>query len=215
MLPARSSPRSSIGTRPTESQSPDMAVAEGVESSLTGPESLSKLLRNEGYTKFGFILFRTFYCDESLWERFLDEYDSLLFAELKSKGFSDILGKVYMDIVSDDCMENKIPAHIAFVYRLFDDIERGLKTKMCLIVDKECMESVTIKDSQSVPFVKAVDVNLGEERDSAYPRVMKVAISSLLARFYPALANCDTVWEIATDIAADSDIIWTDWPDAN
>ncbi|KAL2825736.1 hypothetical protein BDW59DRAFT_69709 [Aspergillus cavernicola] len=187
---------------------------EGAQYSLTGTDALVKILERGQLSKFGFVLFRTYYRDEASWQQFVEEYERILRAELNSAGSNsagdthDILKKVRMDIVSDDCMENKVPAHIAFAYRLFEDIEPGLKTKMCLIVDKECIESVTLNDSQSVPFVKAVDVILGADAESAFPCVIKVAISSLLARFYPALANCDTVWEIATE----GDSIWKDWP---
>ncbi|BCS28188.1 uncharacterized protein APUU_61236S [Aspergillus puulaauensis] len=69
---------------------------------------------------------------------------------------------------------------------------------MCLIVDEESVESVISTDSH-VPFVKAVGVILGTDAESAFPRVIKVVITSLLARFYPALAKCDTVWDIAPD----------------
>ncbi|CEL04023.1 hypothetical protein ASPCAL05157 [Aspergillus calidoustus] len=193
----------------------DRAVTDGHDghnSPLTGLEALKNILDREGWDKFGFVLFRTYYTDESLWERFVEQYNATLRAGLGSPSQADtseILEKVHMEIVSDDCMANKIPAHIALAYRIFSDIEPGLKTKMCLIVDKESMESIAGTDSQSPPFVKAVDVVLGADAESAFPRVIKVAISSLLARFYPALANCDTVWEIAPS----DDEVWIDWPD--
>ncbi|KAL3448195.1 hypothetical protein BJX65DRAFT_74205 [Aspergillus insuetus] len=193
----------------------DRAVTEGHDghnSPLTGLEALKNILDREGWDKFGFVLFRTYYKDEPLWERFVDQYNTILRARLglpSQADASEILRKVHMEIVSDDCMANKIPAHIALAYRIFSDIEPGLKTKMCLIVDKESMESIAGTDTPSVPFVKAVDVVLGADAESAFPRVIRVAISSLLASFYPALANCDTVWEIApTD-----DEVWIDWPD--
>ncbi|KAJ0417263.1 P-loop containing nucleoside triphosphate hydrolase protein [Aspergillus carlsbadensis] len=190
----------------------DRAVTDGHNSPLTGLEALKNILDREGWDKFGFVLFRTYYKDEPWWERFVEQYNTILRAGLGSPSQADtseILRKVHMEIVSDDCMANKIPAHIALAYRIFSDIEPGLKTKMCLIVDKESMESIASTDTQSVPFVKAVDVVLGADAESAFPRVIKVAISSLLARFYPALANCDTVWEIAPN----DDQIWIDWPD--
>ncbi|KAL4863001.1 hypothetical protein BDV12DRAFT_178047 [Aspergillus spectabilis] len=184
----------------------------GNQSPLTGTKALLKILERGQWDKFGFVLFRTFYGNDALWLRFVEEYEPLLRAEITSADPSlethNISDKVKIDIVSDDCMDNKIPAHIAMVYRMFSDIEPGLKTKMCLVADRECMESVTTKGSSSVPFVKAVDVILGADAESAFPRVIKVAVSSLLARFYPALANCDTVWEIVSD----GDDIWTDWP---
>ncbi|KAI9368523.1 hypothetical protein BJX61DRAFT_546448 [Aspergillus egyptiacus] len=184
-----------------------MGESPGSRSPSLGPGALAQILEREKWNKFGFVIFRTSYRDEKLWQQFLEEYESLLRAELNSAN-PELLSKVHMEMVSDDCMDNKIPAHIALAYRLFDDIEPGLRTKMCLIVDQECMESVTVKHPNAVPFVKAVDVVLGTDVQSEYPRVIKVAISSLLARFYPALVNCDTVWEIASD----GDTIWEDWP---
>ncbi|KAL2816532.1 P-loop containing nucleoside triphosphate hydrolase protein [Aspergillus granulosus] len=188
------------------------AATDGHNSPLAGTEALKNILDREGYDKFGFVLFRTYYREGQLWEQFIERYNVILREELRfaqSAGDTDdLLRKVQMEIVSDDCMANKIPAHIALAYRIFSDIEPGLKTKMCLIVDKESMESIAVADPQSVPFVKAVDVVLGADAESAFPRVIKVAISSLLARFYPALANCDTVWEIAPG----DDEVWVDWP---
>ncbi|KAL5342187.1 hypothetical protein BJX70DRAFT_337930 [Aspergillus crustosus] len=184
----------------------------GEQPPLTGPNALLDIIRRERWDNFGFVLFRTFYRDESLWLRFVKEYEPLLRSEITFARSGDdaqaILDKLKMDIVSDDCMDDKIPEHISMAYRMFSDVEPGLQTKMCLVVDQECMESVAAKSSSTVPFVKAVDVVLGADAESAFPRVIKVAVSSLLARFYPALANCDTVWEIASD----GDDVWIDWP---
>ncbi|KAL3456376.1 hypothetical protein BJX64DRAFT_41435 [Aspergillus heterothallicus] len=190
----------------------DRAATEGHSSPLTGTEALKTIMSREGWDKFGFVLFRTYYREEALWERFVERYNMILREELSSAqsadGSDDLLRRVQIEIVSDDAMANKIPAHIALAYRILSDIDPGLKTKMCLIVDKESMESIAVESSHSIPFVKAVDVVLGADAESAFPHVIKVAISSLLARFYPALANCDTVWEIAPG----NDEIWLDWP---
>ena len=52
------------------------------------------------------------------------------------------------------------------------------------------MRSVTESKSGLKPFVYAVDVTLGETSQLGYAGYFKVAISSLLTKFYPALDAC-------------------------
>ncbi|KAL4876344.1 hypothetical protein BJY04DRAFT_142942 [Aspergillus karnatakaensis] len=114
------------------------------QSPLTGTKALLKILECEKWEKFGFVLIRTFYKNEALWLQFLEKYEPLLHQEIIAADLPfdahELLNKVEMDIVSDDCMDNKIPEHVAMAYRMFSDVEPGLKTKMCLMVDQECME---------------------------------------------------------------------------
>ena len=60
-----------------------------------------------------------------------------------------------------------------------DDLEPGLHASMCLMVDEEHMGSVIDwkREGAPLPFVKAVDVTLGEQSLS-YSGVLKVACSS-------------------------------------
>ena len=191
--------RAARGAAPIQLPSEDEEVA-----ASGGVHALVLLVERAGWDDFGFLVFRTDYRDEALWERFLDEWDPTLQEGLDAApaglNVEGIREKVYMKMVSDDCMADKIPEHIALGYRMFDeddDIEPGLKTKMCLMVDEECMRSVTERKPGSVPFVKAVDVTLGATPNLDYPGVFKVAISSLLTEFYPALASCQSISEIA------------------
>lgn len=168
---------------------------------------------------WGFIMFRTDYRDEALWERFLDEYDPILQegmarapAPASTAGVERVREKLYMKIVSDDCLANKGPAEVALAYRMLgedDDLEPGLQTKMCLMVDEDCMRSVTERRPNTPPFVKAVDVTLGENQDLGYPGFFKVAISSLVTEFYPALARC----EYTSQLRPSYNDIWQHAPD--
>lgn len=110
-------------------------------------------------------------------------------------------------------MAGESPERVAYAYRLCaemdddeeeDRLEVGLHTRMCLMVDGECMRSVVdAKPGSPAPFMKAVDIVLGEQRLS-YPGTFKVAIASLITDFYPALLACQNT----SDLVPAGDAIW-------
>jgi hypothetical protein len=66
------------------------------------------------------------------------------------------------------------------------------------MVDEECMRSVVgwmNGDGRSVPFVKAVDVMLGDE-ELGYSGVFRVAIASLFTEFFVAQVECGETVEL-------------------
>ena len=87
-------------------------------------------------------------------------------------------------------------------------VEPGLDTKMCLMVDAECIASVI--DPQSTdkfpPFVKAVDVELCIDGPQDYDGHFKVAITSLMLGFYLALQGSDH----PSELVPEGDRIWED-----
>jgi hypothetical protein len=88
-------------------------------------------------------------------------------------------------------------------------VEPGLDTKMCLMVDAECISSVIdprTADNKSPPFVKVVDVELCIDGPQDYVGYFKVAITSLILEFYLALHECDH----PSELAIEGDRIWED-----
>lgn len=184
-------------------------------------KQLVDLVEDEGWSDFGFLLFRTHYSDEKLWEAFLEAKDQLLTETINNapseSGLSRITDRMYLKQVSNEALRDIMPEQVAIAYRSLeeaegegesseDKIEPGLRTNVCLMVDEECMRSVLEwreAGDRSVPFVKAVDVMLGEE-ELSYSGVFRVAISSLFTEFYIVQVECgETV-----DLVPDGDGIW-------
>ncbi|EAU29431.1 predicted protein [Aspergillus terreus NIH2624] len=171
---------------------------------LENVESLISLVEEEDWPDFGFLMFRTYYSDEPLWERFLARYEAILDEGIDAapagSGIERIRDRVFLKFVSEESMAGEPPARVAYAYRLCteemdddaeeDKLEPGLHTRMCFMVDEECMHSVLdANPGAPAPFMKAVDVALGEQRLS-YSGTFKVAIASLITKFYPALLDC-------------------------
>lgn len=175
---------------------------------------LVDLVEEEDWTDFGFLLFRTYYDNENLWETFLDAKDQILSETINNapleSGLSRITEKMYLKQVSNEALRDITPEQVAIAYRSLEDgdgdaavdedrVEPGLRTNVCLMVDEECMRSVVEwKEGGSVPFVKAVDVLLGEE-ELAYSGVFRVAIASLFTEFYIGQVECGETVELAPE----------------
>ncbi|KAI4745956.1 hypothetical protein E4T50_03666 [Aureobasidium sp. EXF-12298] len=120
------------------------------------PHFLVKLVEENKWDDFGFLVFRTYFGNDTLWEQFRESWDSLLEHGFdtadESEGFDRIRDKLFMKTVDDDITNGTSAEGVAFAYRLFaedDDemeederLEPGLRTRMCLYVDEECMKSV-------------------------------------------------------------------------
>jgi hypothetical protein len=171
------------------------------------------LVEEEGWTDFGFLLFRTHYNDESLWNAFLEAKDQILTEAITNapaeSGLSRITDKMFLKQVSNEALRDITPEQVAIAYRSLEDdanggmsedrVEPGLRTNVCLMVDEECMRSVVgwrEGDEGSVPFVKAVDVMLGDEEELGYSGVFRVAIQSLFTEFYVAQVECGEMVEL-------------------
>ncbi|KAJ5359446.1 uncharacterized protein N7496_011859 [Penicillium cataractarum] len=178
---------------------------------------LVSLVEEEGWSDFGFLLFRTSYNDENLWSTFLEYKDQILSSAIQNappeSGLSHITDKMYLKQVSNEALRDITPEQVAIAYRSLEDgavdgdgnsedrIEPGLRTSVCLMVDEECMRSVVgwVEGGLgTVPFVKAVDVLLGEE-EVGYSGVFRVAISSLFTEFYLEQLECGETVELAPE----------------
>ncbi|THX10990.1 hypothetical protein D6D13_04960 [Aureobasidium pullulans] len=165
------------------------------------PHFLVKLVEENGWDDFGFLVFRTYFGDEALWEEFRESWDPILQHEFDmapaSDGLERIRDKLLMKTVDDDMTDGVSAEGVASAYRLFvededeveedEKLEPGLRTRMCLFVDQECMRSVTEPKASTPPFVKAVDVMLGTSTQQRLGATFKVAIKDLVTHFYPAL----------------------------
>jgi hypothetical protein len=186
---------------------------------LENLQTLVSLVEEEDWPDFGFLVFRTYYSDEPLWEKFLAQYDAVLEEGIDAapaeSGIERIRDRIFLKVVSDEAMAGEPPARVAYAYRLCaeemdddaeeDRLEPGLHTRMCLMVDEECMRSVVdAKPGSPAPFMKAVDVTLGEQQLS-YSGAFKVAIASLITKFYPALLDCQDTSDL---MPPTEDAIW-------
>lgn len=184
--------------------------------------ALVNLVEDNNWDDFGFLVFRTYFGDEQLWEAFRELWDPLLQHGFDvaptSKGLDRVRDKLLMKVVDDEMTENAKAEGVAAAYRLFTEdedeldedeiLEPGLKTKMCLFVDEECMRSVTTPKLGIPPFVKAVDVDLGSKTQQRPGAVFRVAIKDLATQFYPALCLADIV-DVADLRPLREDSVWT------
>lgn len=176
-------------------------------------KQLVELVEEEGWNDFGFLLFRTHYNDETLWNAFLEAKDQILSEAITNapaeSGLSRITDKMFLKQVSNEALRDITPEQVAIAYRSLEDdanggisedrLEPGLRTNVCLMVDEECMRSVVRwreGNGGPVPFVKAVDVMLGDEEELGYSGVFRVAIQSLFTEFYIAQVECGETAEL-------------------
>lgn len=165
------------------------------------PHALVNMVEENNWDDFGFLIFRTYFGDDQLWEGFRELWDALLQHGFDvapaSQGLDRIRDRLLMKIVDDEMTDGAKAEDVASAYRLFTEdedgldedekLEPGLKTKMCLFVDEQCMRSVTTPSTGTPPFVKAVDVELGSTTNQRPGAVFKVAIKDVATHFYPAL----------------------------
>ncbi|KAK6008146.1 hypothetical protein QM012_000049 [Aureobasidium pullulans] len=169
------------------------------------PHSLVRLVEENDWDDFGFLVFRTYFGDEPLWEGFRESWDPILQHGFDmastSEGLERIRDKLLMKTVDDDLTDGASAEGVASAYRLFTEdedeveedekLEPGLRTRMCLFVDQECMRSVMEPKASTPPFVKAVDIELGASTQQRPGATFKVAIKDLATHFYPALFLSD------------------------
>ncbi|KAH0343644.1 hypothetical protein KCU83_g8777, partial [Aureobasidium melanogenum] len=189
---------------------------------LPQEHALVKMVEDNNWNDFGFVLFRTYFGDEQLWERFRDLWDPLLQHGFDvapaSKGLERVRDKLLIKIVDDEMTDGVKAEGVASAYRLFTEdedeldederLEPGLKTRMCLFVDEQCMCSVTTPSPGTRPYVKAVDVELGSTTQQRPGAVFRVAIKDLVTHFYPALWLSDIV-DIADLRPLKEDQVWS------
>lgn len=183
--------------------------------------ALVKLVEENCWNDFGFVVFRTYFGDEQLWEGFRESWDPLLQHGFDvapaSMGLDRVRDKLLMKMVDDEMTDGAIAEDVASAYRLFTEdedeldedekLEPGLKTRMCLFVDEQCMRSVTTSSTGTPPFVKAVDVELNSTTQQRPGAVFRVAIKDLATHFYPALWLPD-IADIADLRPLEEDHVW-------
>ncbi|OAA44030.1 WW/Rsp5/WWP domain protein [Beauveria brongniartii RCEF 3172] len=215
--------------------------------SLANMQQLVRRVEAAQWAEIGFLVFRTYYADEPLWERFQQRFGEvvdrgIVGAPAAAAGLlARISGRVKLPLVSDYALVDLGPGGIAHIYRdsvsnldgdsdsdseeeQGDDgdddegghlasLDPGLRMPMCIMVDEECLRSMTGEEEEeegggAVPYVKAVDVRLATNKDLGYSGSFKVAVGRLMSHFYAALQFYEPV-----DISAAVDKstgIWTD-----
>jgi hypothetical protein len=186
------------------------------------PHFLVKMVEENDWDDFGFLVFRTHFGDNTLWEQFREMWDPILQHGFDmaspGEGLDRVRDKLLMKTVDDDLTNGATPEGVASAYRLFTEnedeldederLEEGLRTRMCLFVDEECMRSV-VEPSQGTPsFVKTVDVELGATTQQRPGATFRVAIKDLVTHFYPAL-SLPGISDIANLRPCNENDIWT------
>ncbi|KAI4743884.1 hypothetical protein E4T50_05736 [Aureobasidium sp. EXF-12298] len=184
--------------------------------------ALVEMVEKNNWEDFGFVAFRTYFGDEQLWEQFRDLWDPLLQHGFdvapRSKGLDRVRDRLLVKIVDDEMTDGVNAEGVASAYRLFTEdeeevnederLEPGLKTRMCLFVDEQCMRSVTTPSPSTPPYVKVVDVGLGSTTQQRPGAVSRVAIKDLVTHFYPALWLSD-IADIADLRPLKEDQVWS------
>jgi hypothetical protein len=185
------------------------------------PHFLVKLVEENGWDDFGFLVFRTYFGNDTLWANFRDLWDPILqygfdMAD-ESEGLDRIRDKLLMKTVDDDMTDGASAEGVASAYRLFTEdedeleedekLEPGLRTRMCLFVDEECMRSVVEPGPSIPPFVKAVDVELGATTQQRIGATFRVAVKDLVTHFYPVLRLSD-ITDVAELRPLREDAVW-------
>lgn len=206
--------------------------------SLHNMQRLVQHVEVSQWAEIGFLVFRTYYADEALWEhfqrRFGEVVDGGIVAAPAEAGLTRISGRVKLPLVSDYALVDLGPGGVAHIYRdsisnldgdSDDDEEEeeeeardeerhlasldpGLRMPMCIMVDEECLQSMREDESDVLPFVKAVDVKLTTNKDLRYSGSFKVSVRALVSHFYAALQVYEPI-----DISATVDKttgVWTD-----
>ncbi|OAA76130.1 WW/Rsp5/WWP domain protein [Akanthomyces lecanii RCEF 1005] len=169
------------------------------------------------WAEIGFLVFRTYYADEALWEhfqrRFGEVVDGGIVTAPTEAGLTRISSRVKLPLVSDYALVDLGPGGVAHIYRDSisnldgdsedeeDEVEEaegddeghlasldpGLRMPMCIMVDEECLQSMCEDGADALPFVKAVDVKLTTNKDLHYSGSFKVSARALISHFYAAL----------------------------
>lgn len=186
---------------------------EPVNLAVQNIDSLTNLVESKGWSQFGFLVLRTFFDDEELWKRYAQLFDDSFEQGIRVASLGTSLGRVAdratTQLVSDMTLANTSPENVAMAYRLcaedegapgpesemeLGDLEEGMRTKVAVFIDRECVVESTRPDA--LPFVKAVDAKGNGD-------VVKVAVASLVV-FYAAAKE----YEVSELVKMAADGIW-------
>ena len=186
-----------------------------------------------GLDRFGFVAFRAHFGDEGLWKRFQKRYHGLVDEGINSapaacaEALKRIDDNIIVQFTDDSLFADQGPEGISSAFQIccleeevddeedgecedgeeyFQGMTPGVASNMCLMIDEECMKSVSDEVAQSRPFIKAVDARLCDGVDLKYSGWIKVAIDSLIPKFYSAVATYDLA-DVAAAVVDDG--IWT------
>lgn len=212
--------------------------ASAADVSLENMQLLVHRVEASQWAEIGFLVFRTYYADDSLWEHFQQRFgevvDGGIVAAPAAAGLTRISNRVKLPLVSDYALVDLGPGGVAHIYRdsvsnLDSDsdeeeeveeeeeeggeghlasLDPGLRMPMCIMVDEECLRSMREDGPDAVPFVKAVDVKLATNQELRYSGSFKVSVRGLMSHFYAALQFYEPV-DISAAVDKSSGI-WTD-----
>ncbi|OAA71243.1 WW/Rsp5/WWP domain protein [Cordyceps fumosorosea ARSEF 2679] len=190
------------------------------------------------WAEMGFLVFRTYYADEPLWERFQRRFGELVDAGILAAlpavpGLARVRGRVKLPLVSDYALVDLGPGGVAHIYRdsvsnLEDDSDDEQEEEVGEERDEGghlasldpglrmpmCLmvdeECLrSLDDGAALPFVKAVDARLATNREMLhYEGWFKVSVRALMPHFYAAVQFYEPV-QISAAVDGSTGI-WTD-----
>ncbi|PWY90626.1 hypothetical protein BO94DRAFT_545347 [Aspergillus sclerotioniger CBS 115572] len=172
-------------------------------------DAVVQVVERAGFDDFGFIVFRADYSDEKYWDKwqelFLKRLDDSL---AQASGGRRIEDKLFTPIFDDRDSINASLERIQEAYNSYDENEGvppGLGTGMCLVVDKNAMESLLNPVAGEDPWVIAMDLSFDHSREvpeGEYPGYFRVAVDSVIPEFYPfvSIMTPPELWASANPI---------------
>ncbi|GAB7347687.1 hypothetical protein MBLNU459_g5251t1 [Dothideomycetes sp. NU459] len=177
-------------------------------------KSLRQAVEDAGYADFGFLVIRTSYEDESLFDQWAEEFSNLVEKSITESADADgLIDKLMLTMIVDEQLQGASWEGIQeFVDEARDDnmVPPGLDVGFGLAVDQEVMRSLIHPKSGEEPWVWAVDTDYeftetsGRDATDTYPGYFKVALTSVMTEFYAAIASPDVnvagLWSLAKPI---------------
>lgn len=178
-------------------------------------KQLAQVVGDAGFEDFGFLVIRTAYGEESVWEQWAEKFNNMIESSvMEHAGAGDVINKLMMAMIDDEELQG---ASWTGVQIFFDDCKEsdmvppGADVGFCLAVDQEAMNSLLHPKADEDPWVWAVDTEYdfedteAQNAANAYPGFFKVAVTSVVTQFWPTIAGSEI---IGAELQASAQPIW-------
>lgn len=153
----------------------------------------------QNYENFGFVIYRTSYGNDTAWEAFMENLDSVMEAQMEGdwygEGMENIKDNFLMPIEDDVSLDGGSAEDCRTRFkelRAGDYVSYGLNTGVILMVDGKSMKSMADLEFENPAHVWAVDVDYNPQKNTypeGYTGVFEVRTHSLLHHLYVALGS--------------------------
>ncbi|KAI5812674.1 hypothetical protein BZA77DRAFT_375181 [Pyronema omphalodes] len=168
----------------------------------TSPAPFVQVIKSSNLNgPWGFLAFRTFYSNPSLWSQFQQHFTALLSSQLTPSNGTGILSVVHdfqiiwiEDPSLDGASMEDIRLYVSDM-REEGSIPQGMEWSMVLVADELAAVSVVEVSKEkngmkAIPWVGGLDVDFGEEEEEeGYEGFFKVAVQTLLTELFPVVAT--------------------------